>query len=182
MPPPRPLTHATRPARECTGNCSALIVCACGEPQARARALMSARLNSSSSGRPCRCKSIAQFESRAAPMQRRPVHLRVHMCPRARLPGGHDRPHWRTRRYVWLWPRLCEYSTGAGLSERATRQIVAGSIFSTSPGGRRPQKLRMRRVFTQPRLTAVFRAAANEQPTPTSSGCLQRDDQRVASN
>jgi hypothetical protein len=30
-------------------------------------------------------------------------------------------------------------------------------------------------------LTAVFRAAANEQPTPTSSGCLRRDHQRAAS-
>ena len=48
-------------------------------------------------------------------------------------------------------PRLCENSAGVALSERATRQIASGSIFSTSPEGRGPPKLRLRGVFPQSR-------------------------------
>jgi len=44
----------------------------------------------------------------------------------------------------------------------ATRQIVAGSIFSTSPRGRGPPKLRLRRVFTQPRPIAAGDAHAGK--------------------
>jgi len=66
---------------------------------------MSAQSDQSLPERPSRCKSIAQFESGAALAPRRPVQLRSHSCSGISCPGGHDRPHRRTRHHVWLRPR-----------------------------------------------------------------------------